>query len=55
MTQSARGAVGLFAGYMTFLVHGLLDATAISTKVSVIAWLILALMMALAAERVHKV
>lgn len=48
-------AVGLLAGYVTFLVHGLLDAAAISTKVSVIAWLILALMMALAAERVHKV
>jgi O-antigen ligase len=45
-------AVGLLAGYVTYLAHSLLDAVALSTKLSVIVWLILALMMGLATERV---
>lgn len=39
-------AVGLLASYAAFLLHGLLDAVAVSTKVSIIIWLMLALIAA---------
>jgi putative inorganic carbon (HCO3(-)) transporter len=47
-------AAGLLAGYVTYLMHGLLDAVALSTKVSIIVWLILALMMAVAVKPVQE-
>lgn len=40
-------ALGLFAGYIVFLTHGMLDAVVMSTKVSVVMWLLLALLTAL--------
>lgn len=40
-------ALGLLAGYLAFLTHGLLDAVYLSTKVSVGVWLLLACVMVL--------
>lgn len=41
-------AYGLLAGYAVFLIHSLLDAVMVSTKVSFLIWFLLALLMALA-------
>lgn len=43
-------AIGLFAAYLVYLLHGLLDAVAISTKVSVVVWFVLGLIVALARQ-----
>jgi len=40
-------AGGLLAGYVVYLTHALLDAVALSTKVNVVVWLIVALLMIL--------
>ena len=45
-TRNWVGA-GLVAGYVVYLAHGMLDAVAVSSKVSVVIWLMLALMMIL--------
>lgn len=39
-------AIGLLAGYVTFLLHSVLDAVAVSTKVAVVIWMLLALIVA---------
>ncbi len=46
-TPNALLALGLVAGYIVFLAHGMLDAVFVSSKVSVIIWLLLALLTAL--------
>lgn len=43
-------ALGLLAGYVVFITHSLLDAVAVSAKVSVIVWMMLATLMALRTE-----
>jgi putative inorganic carbon (HCO3(-)) transporter len=45
--DSAQGwlAAGLTAGFVVYLVHGLVDAVGTSTKVSVIIWFMVALLM----------
>lgn len=45
--QQAWLPAALLAGWIVFLLHGLLDDVLTSTKVAVIIWLVLALMMAL--------
>ncbi len=46
-TPNGALALGLFAGYAVYLVHGLLDAVFVSAKVSVVIWMTLALLTAL--------
>jgi O-antigen ligase len=46
-TSNSWLALGLFAGYLVIALHGLLDAIFVSTKVSVVGWLITALLMVL--------
>ena len=52
-TRRARGfaqgwlAASLFAGFVVYLVHGLTDAVGTSTKVSVVMWFMVALLMVL--------
>jgi len=40
-------AIGLLGGYVVYLVHGLLDGVAVSTKVSVVVWMIVGFRMVL--------
>lgn len=44
-------ALGLFAGWIVFLIHSFLDAVFVSTKVAVVIWVLLGTMMALALAR----
>jgi len=46
-TNQAWLAVGLSGGYVVYLVHGLLDGVAVSTKVSVVVWMIVGFLMVL--------
>lgn len=41
-------AIGLLAGYSAYLVHGMLDAVSTNSKVSVVLWFLVGLMMVLA-------
>ena len=55
VARAARGTsqwlvMGLLAGYLVFLIHSLLDAVAVSTKVSIVVWFLLGLLMASAAR-----
>jgi len=43
-------AAGVLAGYVVYLTHGLVDAVAVSTKVSVVVWFLLAVMVLLFAR-----
>ncbi len=47
-------AVGALAGYLVYLVHGLVDAVAVSTKVSFIVWFLLALMVLLSKQNRNR-
>jgi putative inorganic carbon (HCO3(-)) transporter len=52
-------AVGLVAGYIVYLIHGLTDVVTFSTKAAVIVWLLMALMVSLyrsnEAQRMNRV
>lgn len=54
--KSERGwlAASLVAGYFVYLTHSFLDAAALSTKVSVVIWFMLALLMYLQRARVQE-
>lgn len=46
-TSGGWRAAGLVTGYIVYLTHGLLDAVGVSTKVSVVVWFLLGLLMVL--------
>ncbi len=55
VARASRGTsqwlvMGLLSGYLVFLTHSLLDAVAVSTKVSIVVWFLLGLLMAYAAR-----
>jgi len=47
-TRAGWLAIGLLAGYAVYLVHGMLDAVTTNSKVSVMLWFLVGLMMVLA-------